>query len=583
MKRLASGVKRAIGVPLIGGALLLAGTAMAVHINIFELGDGTTNAGTADILGDVGQTGPDWADIFPLGAPHEPPLPGEIVLSGGIAATFAQDDLAAKGATDRTTFASSNKNNDAINTWQWQTGNTPGKDDFNAGYVWATIDSGDFIIYGGMERIVVDGDSHVDIEFNQDLIALDKDPECEDDGTGGAGDGPPCEFIGAKTIGDLLVAMDFEKGGDFGTIRIYTWDGTQFNEIDDLTGEGCNGTDTICGFNNGVDIDGGPWPNFGKGGALVTDIAPNGFTEFGINVTAELEANGINASVCFASVNFKSRTSQSINSELKDFSLHPFQECSATMTTQVKLESNGTVIADDGTPPTVGVAPLGSDLRDYATIVGTAGVPPTGTVVFSFFENGTCASTASATYNVSLPGNTDNPTVNTPIVTVNLPGSYSFSASWSGDTNYQNGASSGCEAFSVAKQNVVVTTMIVKGSTTSMTAIQNTAQDIGTEIWDRALVFGSITNVDPTGTVDFKRYPNASCSTTDMPATESNVSLDLGTANDGMSSAVSSKHTLSEGFICYSVEYSGDSNYNPTSSTVGEPLCAFDFLTQPTP
>ena len=42
-------------------------------------------------------------------------------------------------------------------------------------YAYATFDAdGDLIIYSGFERIAPEGDSHVDIEFFQDPVALDE-------------------------------------------------------------------------------------------------------------------------------------------------------------------------------------------------------------------------------------------------------------------------------------------------------------------------------------------------------------------------------------------------------------------------
>ncbi len=80
-------------------------------------------------------------------------------------------------------------------------------------------------------------------------------------------------------------------------------------------GQGCNGEDTICAFNNGVAINGGPWPNFDRGGAVITELPANAFTEFGVNVTELLGANP-----CISTFMGKTRSSQSFTAELKDFS-----------------------------------------------------------------------------------------------------------------------------------------------------------------------------------------------------------------------------------------------------------------------
>ena len=92
-----------------------------VHIGYFELGP--TQA--ADILGDAGIPGPDWADIFDAN--------GNVAdLQGGTAAAFIADDLSQSDGTDMTTYSGaggSNKNGDPIAGWHWDTplgGRRPG-------------------------------------------------------------------------------------------------------------------------------------------------------------------------------------------------------------------------------------------------------------------------------------------------------------------------------------------------------------------------------------------------------------------------------------------------------------------------
>jgi hypothetical protein len=51
-------------------------------------------------------------------------------------------------------------------------------------------------------------------------------------------------------VGDVVVSMDFENGG-VGSISVHDWNGTDYVQVGDSTGEGCNGADTICAFNNG--------------------------------------------------------------------------------------------------------------------------------------------------------------------------------------------------------------------------------------------------------------------------------------------------------------------------------------------
>ncbi len=280
--------------------------------NIFELG----LAQQADILGDGNSAnGPDWADLFDAnGNPTQ--------AFDTVADSFVIDDLSVGNLDDSTTFqGGSNKNNDLIADWTWGTGGTPTKDDISNIYTTAIINPANdhLVIFAGVERLSPDGDSHVDIEFNQDQIRLDEPIPC---------DSTPCNFEGQRIVGDIVVSMDFLKGGGIGEVSIRQWDGTQFVLIETLEGEGCDDKDAACAFNNGGLINGGPWPNFDKNGNEITELEQNAFTEFGMDVTALFEEQP-----CITNFMSKTRSSQSFTAELKDFSPPTaFNVCSAFIT-----------------------------------------------------------------------------------------------------------------------------------------------------------------------------------------------------------------------------------------------------------
>ena len=188
-----------------------------------------------------------------------------------------------------------------------------------------SMPSGELIVYAGVERLAPNGSSHIDIEFNAQAIALDEAPPCDNE---------PCDFLGDKTVGDILVGMEFENGGALGALRVYRWNGSNYIIIPGalLTGEGCNATDTICGFNNdGPADDGGPWPNYDNHGDVITTLQQNAFSEFGINLTALL-----GSSPCISSFMAHTRTSPGpqqddpITSELKDFAGPSRSRCAAS-------------------------------------------------------------------------------------------------------------------------------------------------------------------------------------------------------------------------------------------------------------
>jgi hypothetical protein len=315
--------------------LIAVAVAQAVHDdNLFELGP----AQGADILGDGNAAnGPDWADLFDASGNST----GN--LFGGLAATFLKDETSQKGASDRTTFSGaggSNKNNDPISTadcaahtppltgsacdtWHWDSGNVPAKDDLVNSYVYATMPAtGDLadhlILYAGLERLDESGDSHVDFEFLQNPLNIvdgavsgEGAIPCNDPGS----DPIPCEFSGIRQVDDVIVSMDFVQGGGIGSVEVRRWNGNEYVLEGVEGGEGCNVADSICAFNNGATINGGPWPNFDKTGNTVTSLLANAFTEIGVDVTELL-----GETPCISTVTNKTRSSSSFTAELKDFS-----------------------------------------------------------------------------------------------------------------------------------------------------------------------------------------------------------------------------------------------------------------------
>jgi Prealbumin-like fold domain len=323
--------------------LFMAGAAaLAVDEGLFELGDGLGTPGSANILGSPTQPGPDWSDLFepystaagvqwvPKDSNHDG-TPDAVEIWGGLTAQFLKDQLAVSG-TDDTSFATSNKNDMLISDWEWGTGKVTPKDDISNAYAYAVIDPsfnpGHLIIYAGLERIKVQGDSHVDIELNQNKIGLDSPVPCPTN---------TCGFTGEKADGDILISMNFVQGGRLGDVEVRKWNTStsppEFDLVIELTpdasgsAEGCNTDggfppDSVCAFNNGSSINGGPWPNYNSSDEVIVNLPTNAFTEIGVDVTALL-----GYTPCLSTIQVKSRTAQSFNSQLKDFVLGQFNIC----------------------------------------------------------------------------------------------------------------------------------------------------------------------------------------------------------------------------------------------------------------
>jgi hypothetical protein len=206
---------------------------------------------------------------------------------------------------------------------------------------------------------------------------------------------------------------------------------------------------------------------------------------------------------------------------------------------------------------------LGTAVTDHAVVTGTGAGTPTGTVTFTFYNNGSCDTT--------LPGDTG--TVGTPItlsvtgtadsapspaLTVsgsNSGGSYSYSATYNGDTNYK--PSTGvCEPFSVVPAVTVTLTNVQAGG------VNTTSVPSGTPVTDQATVSGSGAGT-PTGTVDFKFFNNGTCAGTGTDL--GNFPLDAsGVANTGPSAPLTVGGST-DGSYSYLAHYNGDTNYNAST------------------
>jgi hypothetical protein len=199
-------------------------------------------------------------------------------------------------------------------------------------------------------------------------------------------------------------------------------------------------------------------------------------------------------------------------------------------------------VVDDATTnaPWSGNEAMGASAYDTATVTGTGGFTPTGTVTYSYFTNGTCAvGTASSTQTVTLSSGTV-PKSNT---TSSLgSGSYSFSASYSGDPNYKATAGP-CEAFSITKDS---TTTTVSESPTSVT--------YGNE----STVVFSVTVTSKHG----EAVPNGETVTVNVGTASCPVTLSAGKGTCKIAATA-----LAVGSYTVSATYGGDTNLSGSTGT----------------
>lgn len=95
--------------------------------------------------------------------------------------------------------------------------------------------------------------------------------------------------------------------------------------------------------------------------------------------------------------------------------------------------------------------PAGGSVYDTSKVVAPSAIPaPTGTISYTFYENGTCAEDGTAVGTGLALGT--NSSTKGPLE----QGNYSFTATYSGDSHY-NGKTSACEPFTVAPAQVTPT------------------------------------------------------------------------------------------------------------------------------
>ena len=213
-----------------------------------------------------------------------------------------------------------------INQWMHQTGDVaPDKDEILNAYAAAyvnTLDTansnpGDLILYFGLDRLANNGDAQVGFWFFQSTHARNPD------GT----------FSGVHQVGDILVLSHFTGGGSVDTIQVFKWVGPPDADNLLLVGSGVDcavsADDLVCATVNDNTED-APWPYVAKApvkGQSENDFAPGSFYEGGLNATALGLSIG-----CGGSFLAETRSSQSLDAQLKDFALGDFALCGLNVT-----------------------------------------------------------------------------------------------------------------------------------------------------------------------------------------------------------------------------------------------------------
>jgi hypothetical protein len=189
-------------------------------------------------------------------------------------------------------------------------------------------------------------------------------------------------------------------------------------------------------------------------------------------------------------------------------------------------------------------AVIGSSIADKANVSG--GYGPSGTVTFRLYDNSTAS--GSPLFTDTKPLSAGSATSSG--YTTNAIGTYYWVATYNGDTNNST-TSSGTADEPVA----------IKASPSLSTTQQPASATVGSSIADQA----TVTGYNPTGTVTFRLYNNAT-------ATGSPLFTDTKTLSNA--SATSSGYTTTAtGTYYWVATYNGDANNTTASSgTADEPV-----------
>ncbi len=209
----------------------------------------------------------------------------------------------------QTIFATGrSKDTNDVSVWKHTDGSVPDKDDITNTYAYARPNDGELTIYFGADRYSNDGDASTGFWFFQDNVqAL-----------------PGGTFSGTHKNGDLLVIANF---GSSEEVLIYEWvDG---NLVQFVTGQEDNDAtcdvalnQTACAIPNAA-AESSPWPYQPKDGNL-NEFPSFSFLEGNINLNAVFSERNI---PCFTTFLAVTRSSSSLNAQLKDFVVGQFEVC----------------------------------------------------------------------------------------------------------------------------------------------------------------------------------------------------------------------------------------------------------------
>ena len=313
----------------------------------------------------------------------------ETLLSGGSANVKTLIPIV--DAVNGTIFGGGDKDIQDYPAMSWTDNSVPDKDDISNAAAAAYKVGDDLIIYFVADRYATAGDAYIGAWFHKDTIGLS---------SGG--------FTGKKSIGDILVLINFVNGGTVPVVEVLEWDPVACPSKDPGNSENfgvgqCPGNNlqilykqsakcalngpngTACAIAN-VGGEAAVWTFESKSGGPPGIYPVNSLFEGAINISALLGTNA-----CFASFLIETRASSSETAQLKDFVLGSFPLCRVTISKQC---------SDDATyDPNLGYIPV-----PWTVLVQNDGFAPVSNVVVTDNNCGLGGTTVLNTGSIAAGG-----------------------------------------------------------------------------------------------------------------------------------------------------------------------------------
>ncbi len=281
-------------------------------------------------------------------------------------------------------FNGGNKSNANPTTWGWKYGSVPNKDEMNNANIHISNDkaTGDLWAIMAGDRYTITGTSYIDFEFYQNGITA----VAPSGGSSGSftTSGTDC----GRTIGDLLVTVEYTNGGSVDSIYFYRWAASVSATCGyDWEAFTISSADAF-GYSNTASIN-APYSAFGL--SAYTSIQ---FVEAAINVTNMVDGS-INTDPCtgllFETVFVKTKSSSSSNADLKDM-IAPIQ---LVLNVGVADISYPTICKDGGVYSPTNSGPASTDGGSFTISPAASGVAINGTT-----GDITVGPTASGSYSI---------------------------------------------------------------------------------------------------------------------------------------------------------------------------------------